>query len=147
MHTSRLSLDKNASQNPAKGYSPDNVKKPMRKSLPKLPSQKINLLSNTKKPSSIKTSISQETNEAAANNMSAVASQPNNVLEQTNEIETDVQEHEATFAVETSQIKTVVEAQPENNVVQQSHCSGVVKASTEAVTDIHEAPSVPLCLK
>ncbi|XP_055820295.1 protein WVD2-like 5 isoform X3 [Solanum dulcamara] len=111
MHTSRLSLDKNASQNPARGYSPDNVKKPMRKSLPKLPSQKINLLSNTKKPSSIKTSISQETSEAAANNMSAVASQPNNVLEQTNEIETNVQDHEATSAVETSQIKTLVEAQ------------------------------------
>lgn len=105
MHTSRLSLDENASQNPAKGHSPDNVKKPTRKSLPKLPSQTINLLSNTKK-TSIKTSISKETNEAAANNMSEVASQPSSVLEQTNEIETYVQEHEATSAIETSQIKT-----------------------------------------
>ncbi|KAM3379024.1 protein WVD2-like 5 [Capsicum galapagoense] len=105
MHTSRLSLDENASQNPAKGHSPDNVKKPTRKSLPKLPSQTIKLLSNTKK-TSIKTSISKETNEAAANNMSEVASQPSSVLEQTNEIETYVQEHEATSAIETSQIKT-----------------------------------------
>lgn len=117
MHSSRLSLDENASQNPAKGHSPDNVKKPTRKSLPKLPSQKINLLSNTKKPS--KTSLSKETNEAADNNMSEVASQPNNVLEQTNEIETYVREHEATSVVEISQFETVVEAQSETNVVQQ----------------------------
>ncbi|KAL3330135.1 hypothetical protein AABB24_034146 [Solanum stoloniferum] len=135
MHTSRLSLDKSASQNPAKGHPPDNVKKPTRKSLPKLPSQKINLLSNTKKPSPIKTSICQETNEAASNNMSAVASQPNNVPEQTNEIETFVQEHEDTSVVETSQSKTFVEAQSETNEVQPPHCSGEVKASTEAVTD------------
>lgn len=118
MHTSRLSLDKNVSQNPAKGHPPENVKKPTRRSLPKLPSQKINLLSNTKKPSPIKTSISQETNEAASNNMSAVASQPNNVSEQTNEIGTFVQKHDATSVVETSQSKTFVEAQSETNVVQ-----------------------------
>ncbi|XP_004245024.1 protein WVD2-like 5 [Solanum lycopersicum] len=118
MHTSRLSLDKNVSQNPAKGHPPENVKKPTRRSLPKLPSQKINLLSNTKKPSPIKTSISQETNEAASNNMSAVASQPNNVSEQTNEIVTFVQKHDATSVVETSQSKTFVEAQSETNVVQ-----------------------------
>ncbi|XP_059274748.1 protein WVD2-like 5 isoform X2 [Lycium ferocissimum] len=106
MHTSRLSLDESASQNPAKGHSPDNVKKPTRKSLPKLPSQKISLSSHTKRPSSVKTSISKETNDAAANDMSEVASQPNNILEQTNE-------------TETSQTKTVVEAQSETNVVQQ----------------------------
>ncbi|MCD7450305.1 hypothetical protein HAX54_005282 [Datura stramonium] len=118
MHTSRLSLDENASQNPAKGHPPDNVKKPSRRSLPKLPSQKINILSNTKKPS-VKMSISKETNEAATNNSSDVASQPNNILEQTNEIETYVQEHEALSSVETRQTKTVVEAQSETNVVQQ----------------------------
>ncbi|XP_075103092.1 protein WVD2-like 5 isoform X7 [Nicotiana tabacum] len=111
IHTSRLSLDENATQNPSKVHSPDIVKKPTRKSLPKLPSQKVNLSINTKKPS-IKTSISKETNEAAANDMSEVASQPNNVLEHTNEIE-------ATSAVETSQSKTVVEAQAETDVVQQ----------------------------
>ncbi|CAN4115737.1 unnamed protein product [Withania somnifera] len=119
MHTSRLSLDENASQNLAKGHSPDNVKKPIRKSLPKLPSQKINLLSDTKKPSFIKTSISKETNEAAAYNMSKLASQPKDILEQTNEIETYVQEHEATSIVEISQLETVVEAPSEANVVQQ----------------------------
>ncbi|KAK4349129.1 hypothetical protein RND71_031884 [Anisodus tanguticus] len=119
MHTSRLSLDENASQTLAKGHSPDNVKKPTRKSLPKLPSQKIDLSSNPKKPSSAKTSTSKETNDAAANNMSEVPSQPNNDLEQTDEIETYIQEHEATSAVETTQTKTVVEAQSEANVVQQ----------------------------
>ncbi|KAK4345156.1 hypothetical protein RND71_035332 [Anisodus tanguticus] len=119
MHTSRLSLNENASQTLAKGLSPDNVKKPTRKSLPKLPSQKINLSSNTKKPSSVKTSICKETNDATANNMSKAPSQPNNDLEQTNEIETYVQEHEAISVVETSQTKTVVEAQSEANVVQQ----------------------------
>ncbi|OIT33128.1 PREDICTED: protein WVD2-like 5 [Nicotiana attenuata] len=113
MHTSRLSLDENATQNPAKVHAPDIVKKPTRKSLPKLPSQKVNLSINSKKPSSLKTSISKETNEAANNNMNEVASQLNNVLEQTNEIE-------ATSAVETSQSKIVVEAQAETNVVQQS---------------------------
>ncbi|CAN4076875.1 unnamed protein product [Withania somnifera] len=116
MHTSKFWLDENASQNPAKGYSPDTVKKPTRKSLRKLPSQKINLLSNIKKPS-IKTSISKETNETAAN-MSELASQPNNALEQKNEIETYVQEHEATSVVEISQFETV-EAPSETNVVQQ----------------------------
>ncbi|KAJ8538401.1 hypothetical protein K7X08_014941 [Anisodus acutangulus] len=119
MHTSRLSLDENASQTLAKGNSPDNVKKPTRKSLSKLPSPKINISSNPKKPSSAKTSTSKETNDAAANNMSEVPSQPNNDLEQTDEIETYVQEHEATSAVETTQTKTVVEAQSEANVVQQ----------------------------
>ncbi|XP_016446827.1 protein WVD2-like 6 isoform X2 [Nicotiana tabacum] len=112
IHTSRLSLDENATQNSTKVHSPDIVKKPTRKSLPKLPSQKVNLSINTKKPS-IKTSISKETNEAAANDMSEGASQPNNVLEHTNEIE-------ATSTVETSQSMTIVEAQAETNVVQQS---------------------------
>lgn len=43
----RLSLDEKAPHNPAKGISPGHSKKPMRKSLPKLPSEKTDLSKST----------------------------------------------------------------------------------------------------
>ncbi|KAJ8534965.1 hypothetical protein K7X08_016693 [Anisodus acutangulus] len=141
MHTSRLSLNENASQTLAKGLSPDNVKKPTRKSLPKLPSQKINLSSNTKKPSSVKTSICKGTNDA--NNMSKAPSQPNNDLEQTNEIETYVQEHEAISVVETSQTKTVVETSQTKTVVETSQTKTLVETSqTKTLVETSQTKTV-----
>nr|GMD83994.1 protein WVD2-like 5 isoform X1 [Ipomoea batatas] len=61
LQTSRLSLDEKPSQdNIARRRSLINVKKPQRKSLPKLPSEKTYISSETKKASPIKTSISED---------------------------------------------------------------------------------------
>nr|XP_016494400.1 PREDICTED: protein WVD2-like 5 isoform X1 [Nicotiana tabacum] len=126
MRPSRLSLDENASQNdPVKGHSPLNFKKPQRKSLPKLPSEKTNLFNETRKPSIRKSSLSKKSTEAASlpnalpKEMSEVASQPDNQLEQTTERETDVQECEVVSTVESSQPETVVEAQIETDLVEE----------------------------
>ncbi|XP_019154141.1 PREDICTED: protein WVD2-like 5 isoform X2 [Ipomoea nil] len=80
LQTSRLSLDEKPSQdNLARRRSLIDVKKPQRKSLPKLPSEKTYIPSETKKASPIKTSISKEITE--------VDSQPNIVAKVTDEAE------------------------------------------------------------
>ncbi|XP_055829396.1 protein WVD2-like 5 isoform X1 [Solanum dulcamara] len=119
MRPSRLSLDENASQNnPVKGHSPLNVKKPQRKSLPKLPSEKINLSNETRKPSIRKSSLSKESIEAASlpnalpKETSEVSSQPNT---QATEFDADGQEREVVSAVEPRQTEAGVEAQIETN--------------------------------
>ncbi|XP_031126621.1 protein WVD2-like 5 isoform X1 [Ipomoea triloba] len=93
LQTSRLSLDEKPSQdNLARRRSLINVKKPQRKSLPKLPSEKTYISTETKKASPIKTSISED--DSQPNNVAKVtgeaAFQQNNTYEQTNEAE-DVQ--------------------------------------------------------
>jgi len=84
----RLSLDeKISSKIPIRGLSPAHPKKPQRKSLPKLPSEKINLYANDEKSKLPKasneenTTLSDQTNEGVSANQEQEAVSKNEASE------------------------------------------------------------------
>ncbi|KAL3497383.1 hypothetical protein ACH5RR_040115 [Cinchona calisaya] len=102
-YAGRFSLDVKSQNSAAKGPPIANLKKPQRKSLPKLPSQKTNLSSETRKASSRKTSTNNEASENA---------QAENSSKELSGAAGDVQKQEAAPTVEPSQIQPNTEGKP-----------------------------------